>query len=360
MSLTDWFSRIFKPTDKAPHEPPAPAAEPNTQEPVATATRAAPTPAADPKPKATKAEPQIKPPWWEPPGDRVLAAPEMTRATAPVDRTLYDHLCRVLNAPDLELPRLPQIIQRALLMLQDENVNFPRMAELVEQDPAVTASVLKVVNSAAYRGINEISRLELAFARLGRRKLRSLLLSMSMQGMTIRTGGPEKTIAEQIWRRMMVGGIVCEEFCAEAHLERDESFLLGMLHDIGMLAVLRIVHDYQRAHGRTVSKQMFACLVDEWHEHIGLRLADAWNLPAPMPEIIGHHHRQLNPNDAVNAHRALVQLSDVVAALLGFAKFAPYDFFKLPCTQALGLTDCEAVRERLTILPNKIAKRLKA
>ena len=78
--------------------------------------------------------------------------------------------------------------RRALVMLRDPSVDFGRLAELIEQDPATSAQLLKVANSVAYGGINKVARLDLAFARLGCRTLRSVILAITTKGLMIRTG----------------------------------------------------------------------------------------------------------------------------------------------------------------------------
>ena len=296
--------------------------------------------------------------WWTPDGETTVVAPPLTGDERLVDRDLHDHLVRVLDDPDLALPRLPQIAQRALIMLHDPGVDFGRLAELIEQDPAVAAEVLRIANSVAYRGIAEVARLDLAFARLGSRTLRSIILALSTKGLMIQTGAAERSRGEELWQRALVSGIVLEQFSDSARLSRDEAFMLGLLHDIGMLAVLRVLHDYERTGGRRVPRPLFDRLCGEWHEHIGLRLADAWNLPKPLPDIIGNHHRDLRDDDPLLYTRSLVQFADVVCAMLEYAPYVPYDFFALPCVRRIGLQNDTATCRKLAVLPELIAQRI--
>lgn len=295
--------------------------------------------------------------WWVPRGAPVTSVPAAPAIETPLDRDLRDHLVRVLDDPGLELPRLPQIANQALDALRDENSNYEALAELIVQDPVLTAGILRVANSVRYRGIREIKRLDLAFSRLGRRTLRSIILGVALQGLTIRVGGPERTVGEEIWRRSLVAAVILREFSRRFELSADEGFLAGLLHDIGMLAVLKVVHEYQQVHGRTVSRAVFEHVASEWHEHIGLRLSEAWNLPDPLPELIGNHHRPPAEDDPLRVQRLLLQLSDAACAMLGYAPYVPYDFFNLDCVRRLGLQDDAPTRTLLTSIQEQLPAR---
>src|SRR5262245_34257700 len=69
-----------------------------------------------------------QPPWWVPRGTPVTSAPKASQTISALDRTLYDYLAKVLDAPDLELPRLPQVAMRALNLLREESVNNRSLA----------------------------------------------------------------------------------------------------------------------------------------------------------------------------------------------------------------------------------------
>ncbi|MGD8451715.1 MAG: HDOD domain-containing protein [Phycisphaerae bacterium] len=308
---------------------------------------------------AVAVEPDVPdgpPGWWVPRGPPVLAPP--TPAGVRVARTLYDRCARAVDDPTLELPQLPHVGQQLLAMLHAEDVSFPEAAELAGQDPALAADLLRVVNSVAYRGINEIRRLDLALARLGRRAAHSLVLTASVKRIAIRLGGAHRTLGEQLWRRSVASAVVAGVLGTQRNVPEEEAFLIGLLHDIGLLAVLKIVHDFQQSEGRPVSRAAFDALGARWHEHLGLRLADAWNLPDPLPELLGNHHHLPGDADPLAGQRLLLQVTDVVCSLLEYAPYVPYDFFNLDCVQRFGLTDTRATRALLTDLPEQIAGRL--
>lgn len=349
MDLRSAFRRLFGADD-----PPRPASAQTDA--VSTAVlEPAPEPGSEVSPAPEVEAPQNA--WWIPREEATLPAPPASDATG-IDRELYNQLVRILDDPSLELPQIPQVAQRALVMLRDKNVSFHHLSDLVEQDPVLTAEVLKVANSVAYRGMSEILRLDQAFARIGQRALRSMILAMTFKGVAIRTGGPDRTLGEELWHRSLASGTIMSEMGPRYGLRPDDAFLIGLLHDIGMLAVLKVAHDYQKQTGSKTPRAVFDRVCGEWHEHIGLRLAGWWNLPEPLPDLIGNHHRAAPDGDPLQTYRQLITFGDVCCAMLEHAPYVPYDFFNLPCVQALGLEDNAETHELLGSLPDAIAERL--
>jgi len=345
MSLLDWFRRPRQRAAIRARLPSQPAS-------AATAVADVPPPAPD-----VELDETTEPGWWEPRGTPVLVAPPPHDALTADDIAVCAHLQRVLENAELDLPMLPQIAQRALVKLQDQNVDFRELATLIGEDQAISAEVLRVVNSAAYARLFKVNQLDAAFTRLGAAQLRSLLVAMTLKGMAIRIGGPVRSLGEELWQRSIVSAVLVSDLSRTRGIPEGEAFLVGLLHDIGNLAILRLLHDWQRTQGGSVSRSLFERLSHTWHQPLGARLAEAWRLPVPLPAIVGDHHRAPAPEDPLAGHRLLVQFADVVCALLSYGPYVPYDFFALPCTQALEITDTPPTRAWLIALPALIAER---
>jgi HD-like signal output (HDOD) protein len=295
--------------------------------------------------------------WWLP-RDSASASNRDGDGDGRVHGQLYSRLTQVLDDPNLELPRLPRVTDRALTMLRGNETNYHELSELIEQDPALTAEVLRVANSVAYRGVSEIRRLEVAFARLGQRALRSVLLGATVRSISISLGGAHRSLGEEIWRRCVAAGAISALMAGRHRVDPKDALLAGLLHDIGEFVVLTVAHDYQRRTGARVPRAAFDRLAAEWHEHVGLRLATAWNLPDPLPALISSHHKLPAPGDPLETERLLILFSDLVCSLLNYSPYQPVDFFAAPCVVRLGLQDDERTREFLRSLPARIDGRL--
>jgi HD-like signal output (HDOD) protein len=156
----------------------------------------------------------------------------------------------------------------------------------------------------------------------------------------------------------VASGVLLATFAKRFRLSEDDAFLVGLLHDIGDFALLRIIYDQQKAHGRKISRSVFDALSTQWHEHIGLRLADAWNLPDPLPQLIGKHHGEAPDHEPERTYHLLIQMSDAACSMMRFAPYVSYDFFNIICVRELGLQNDAATRRVLRELPGRIDDRL--
>lgn len=296
-------------------------------------------------------------PWWQPRGNAVTAPPPAASLLRPVDTELYRELSRAMDTPEIELPQLPIVAREVLALLRDDNVNFQQAAALAERDPVLTAEILRCVNSVMYRAVRPIERLNTAFARLGVRRLRAMLVGATMRSLAIRSGEGQG-MGSQLWRAASASAIINSETARKLGEKEDEAYLAGLLHDIGNLMLLRVLHDYQRKTSRKITRSLFDALAQRWHEHLGLRLADAWHLPDPLPELIGNHHRLPAEDDPLARQRLMLGFTDAVCAMLEFETYIPYDLFNLPVTRRLGLTESPETLAFLAALPATIQQRL--
>lgn len=351
MWLLSWFTRLWR----------GPVLSPPTAGSVVEDPACAPTPVTVAEPPADPEPPSLLDDaagWWVPIGTPVVAPPAPDTAAPGADPELLALVEADLASDDLDLPLLPRVAQRALFLLQDEEVDYGELADLIGSDPAIAADVLRVANSTAYARMFRITQLEVAFTRLGRSALRSRILGLTLKGMAIRTGGPVRTLGEELWQRSLAGAVVLSELSADCGLRADEAFLVGLLRDIGDLAILPVLRRCCTRSGRPASRAVFEQLTTKWHEPLGARLAGLWHLPEPLPAVIGDHHRLPAADDELTTYRLLVQLADVICGLMSFGPYVPYDFFQVPCVQRLGITDTADAREWLTRLPATLAEQV--
>lgn len=292
--------------------------------------------------------------WWVPKGETVVTPASASGRLRPVDSAIYSELSKVLDDPNIELPQLPIVAQQVLAMLQSEDADFAKAAAIAERDPVLTAEILRVVNSVSFRAVNEVQRLNQAFPRLGVRRLRAILVSATMKSLTIQTSERGRTLGQELWQCASASGIIAAEVGKRHKVPADEAYLAGLLHDIGMMVLLKVLFDYQQRTNKKITRNVFDALAERWHEQLGMRLANSWGLPDPLPELIGNHHRPPAEGDALANHRLVLNFSDIACSMLGYRQYVPYDFFNLPCVMRLGMEDNDETREFLASLPEII------
>ncbi len=283
----------------------------------------------------------------------------------PAEQESFETCAAALRDPNIELPQLQRVAQQLLVELRSDDVDLPHAAQTAAQDPSLAADVLRLANSAAFGGTHEIRRLEQAFIRLGRRRIQSLTLAASLKSVSIHSGGAQRSLGEELWQAALASAVILERVAGRVGLAEEDAFLIGLLHDIGLLAVLRVTSDCQLRRRGRLPRSVFERLGREWHEAVGRRLAEAWKLPHPLPELIGDHHCPPADEDPLRRERLLLAFADSTVARLGYGLIShltagppPGAFLELPCVRGLGFDDGPDTRALLAEFPRLLATRM--
>ena len=188
------------------------------------------------------------------------------------------------------LPSCPKAFQEILVCLQRPNATVAEAASIIGRDAAMTANVLKLVNSAFFGARQTISGVDRAVAYLGLDTLATLVLGHSL----FQSGGPNGIIREtldELWRHSQQTAMIARAIALHERLPRaraEEAFLAGMLHDVG-----RVVF----AASSVASTGTVGGLSDEssdkiamHHAEVGAYLLGLWAFPSHIVEAVAFHH----------------------------------------------------------------------
>jgi HD-like signal output (HDOD) protein len=266
----------------------------------------------------------------------------MNQTPTATTQPLTDSVRRVVDSGKIALPPLPNLVNRLMELLRDQDgASSKKVAQLVGTDPAVAATLLKWANSAAFGGLNPVSDLSLAIARLGFRQVTSAVTTLAHSG-HFRSDDPLKSrLLESLWGHAVTTAMASKQIAGLIGGEPEQSFVAGLLHDTGKLLVLRAV-DYLETHGGTdITPPVMDELMTVLHTELGHRTLASWSLPEPICYSALHHHdEEIDPDHPLAVR---VQAADAVACKLGFhLKPDPeLDLISLPSVDYLNLSDIE-------------------
>ena len=196
-------------------------------------------------------------------------------------------LARVADLPPLPATAL------ALLRLGDaQQVRIEDLARVVQHDPAVTARVLRVANSAFYGVPGGVLTLQDALVVLGSSTLRALALTAAIAPGLPVPRNPAFAPAP-FWRTALGCGVLASAFAESARVPADTAFTTGLLHNIGVLAWCSVDPDTLAACSLQASQQETSLHAVSraalgWDAfQLGECLARRWGLPAVLSSAIG-------------------------------------------------------------------------
>ncbi len=208
-----------------------------------------------------------------------------------------------------DLATLPTTVVELLDLLKDATCSASKVVKVMERDPAMTANVLKLSNSAFYGARREISSVRDALVMLGNRSVVTLAFATGMAPIMRRDLLGYGITRERFWSHSLkaaTASAIAAERLGMGEL-RCEAFTAGLVHDVGML----VVDSHLVAHHESIGfgEPAFSVSTLERqalgfdHTEAGAMLARHWGFPEQLIAAIQFHHEA----DMGCPHRDLVR-----------------------------------------------------
>jgi diguanylate cyclase (GGDEF)-like protein len=200
-----------------------------------------------------------------------------------------------------ELPTLPIIASKLLTLTAREDTTLTDLANLIAQDIALSAKVLRVANSSFYSFPQQIASINQAVSILGINAVRSLVLSFSFLSL----GGKHKNSLfdfEQFWERSVIEAAAAKLILEQvANANSEEAFTCGLLQNIGQLIfavtlpkeyALVVQNKLERITGKNPDENdLEKQIIGVTHDAVGYEVTGVWGLPESLRLPIKYHHQ---------------------------------------------------------------------
>lgn len=202
----------------------------------------------------------------------------------PIEEQAAANVREALNDPknlSSYISPLPVIQIKLLELLENEDVGFDELAELIDQDPALATRVLAIVNSPMYITRSKAEDLKSAIKRMGVTGISNIASSVLMKGVRPHRPIYYKMFGRQIWIHSIQTAILCRGFAGELGEEEFSGHFLGLIHDVGKIIIFNCLNDAFSegiVEGEPGSKA-FKDMMSEMSKDISYFIAREWKLP---------------------------------------------------------------------------------
>jgi HD-like signal output (HDOD) protein len=141
-------------------------------------------------------------------------------------------------------------------------------------------------------------------------------------------------------------------------IDPEEGFVMGLLHDVGDVVVLRAVDRYEALSHTPIETEAFEYLCHRFHQSLGTMVADEWSLSPKLKALLTDHHVWPDAQDPHRVERLLLMLGDMINQMIGYAQPALYNLPQSRPVQELGLGGQEQFMLLLAHLPEQIQERV--
>jgi putative nucleotidyltransferase with HDIG domain len=227
---------------------------------------------------------------------------------------------------DKLIPR-PDIAIDVLALAQDLGCSLADLAKKIEQDPNMTANMLRMANSSYFGHMKEISSIRDIIVRLGLDMVKILAITSASAGILT---SPQKAYdlePRALWNHSHACAILAEIIAKYAKLENYYTvYTAGLLHDIGKVVLNKpllsacAAKKTDKKISSTVELEHFMLQTD--HARVGAALLAAWGLPDSITIPVGRHHTGggIKPN---RLDVKIVSLANFLVESIGIRSLMP-------------------------------------
>jgi diguanylate cyclase (GGDEF)-like protein len=223
----------------------------------------------------------------------------------------------------VDFPSPSRVASEIIALARNPEIEMAKVAQAVSRDPAMTAKILRIANSAFYAQRRPSTNLRQALVIMGLNAALTLALSFSLVSSmrTVRVAGIDYS---RFWRRALLAATAGRAFAEAIKAAQPEDVLLaGLLQDMAVLAVDRIARNFYAALPQPAAHADW--MVHEraslQHDHAGYTalLLKSWNLPERIWSGVHYSHAPHElpaSTDAGRFARCVALGSDLAEAVL--------------------------------------------
>jgi len=245
-----------------------------------------------------------------------------------------------------DLPAMPQVASKVLELSADPNTSAVQLQQIISDDQAMTARILKIANSAMYSCSRKVKTLTEAIVMLGFDSIRSLVVTSAARNLYNTRNASTGLKERLLWEHSIGVAFACRLLVQErVPALSEEAFLAGLMHDIGKLVLnLRVPEQFDEIVQLVYNDNLpFNSTEREIlgydHAEVGAKLINKWNLSPMLEDTILHHH---NP-EALTIDNPLLLYLDLGNKVchklgIGFVDEPDLDINNCLANQILGLS----------------------
>jgi HD-like signal output (HDOD) protein len=258
------------------------------------------------------------------------------------------------------LPHFPDTILELIKLTEDPHATLAQIARRIATDPALTADLLKLVNSAYYVLPHRINNILIGVKIVGMKGLRNLLYTYGAQKILGEKYAEMKVLWEHSYRTAFYSFMLARSFKPKADI-LDDAYVSGILHDLGQIIVTYLHPQAMEQMSRFCRDKDIAPRILERfsfglnHADIGALIARKWNFPEQLVHGIKHHHEPLATPLEYKDVVYCVYLGNAFCELEG--NLITFEQIERPVLREFGISTEEEGRNVLTRLQTSFARR---
>ncbi|MCL1067672.1 HDOD domain-containing protein [Shewanella olleyana] len=199
-------------------------------------------------------------------------------------------LLKKLKDDALVLPTLPEVAMRVQEVVAQPDSSLKQVGDIIGQDAAISARIIKVANSALYSRGNKAENISAAVNRIGLVQIKSIVTSVALEQLFISTNEMVWEVMDEVWQTSIEVTASSGAMLAiynkrnpSKKLDPETLTLAGLVHNIGALPVLSEAETKPDAF---TSIDQLRGLVRKMQGPIGRAILKTWDFAPEVMEVV--------------------------------------------------------------------------
>ncbi|WP_028575791.1 HDOD domain-containing protein [Desulfonatronovibrio hydrogenovorans] len=213
-----------------------------------------------------------------------------------------------------DLPVIPPVGVKALTLSLRDDADLENLGRIIESDPVLTASILRLVNNARTGLMEKVATVRQAMALAGLNQVRCALLGVMFRDHLSANSQEINKDASQLWAHSLLAAVIARSASRVTYPHLQEAaFVAALLHDIGKAVIMEVFPDSHLSIEQERKKRDISWMeaeqeiLDTNHCLVGMTLARQWNLPGFIIDCIWFHHH-FEASDVPTGNKRLLSL----------------------------------------------------
>lgn len=233
------------------------------------------------------------------------------------ENALLTILVEKINNDTLVLPTLPAIALKVRRAADNPNIKLSAMADVVSQDPSLSARMIKISNSAYLGRSVKVTSTQQAITRIGLRQMKNIATALAMEQLFVSKNDIVKLYMNQIWTdtiEIVANSLAVMQVYVKETKNRTLSFesimLAALVHNIGVLPILT---EAERHANVFANPTFLDVAIEKMAEKLGANILTEWGFESEFVNV-AYNWKEFSVNSAAISYLDIVRLG---AALCG-------------------------------------------
>ena len=196
-----------------------------------------------------------------------------------------------------------------------------QISNLLKKDVAISVELIRMSNSAFYRGVKINKSLEQAISRLGYAAAEQVVKEMLGREFYSMNKNKYRRLIERFWKHSLASAFASEITATMVNGNKSEDlFSMGLLHDIGKFALLQVIAEIERrgSSKNNISEDKLINIINDHHCFFGAKILEKWKYAKSYINC-AQYHGSLEPDDEnISSDLLIVNFANLVAKSLGY------------------------------------------